>query len=207
MSHPLPPLLLAHAWPALLASAILLRLAGKRLHAWRWLVPVACAAALSVRFGDLSLAEYLRGLTGDLSITSLLLLGALVWEFLTGRQLIPVRDRRGVLACIGLAGLALYPMTLGLGAFDPYELGYRPLALLAALLALAVCGHLRGNRAAILIPIVVLAWSAGAMESTNLWDYLVDPFLFIYALGWLTTAAIRWVWRNVRLRRHVQALE
>lgn len=196
LSHLYFQLLLAHIWPVLLASAILLKLAGKRLRAWRWFVPLVCAATLSMRLGDLSPSEYLRGLTGDLSITSVLLLGAVAWELFTGRQLISVRDRWGVFACIALAGLSLYPMTLGLGAFDPYELGYRPLALLAALLALAVCGYLRGNLAAFLIPIVVLAWSAGAMESTNLWDYMVDPLVFLYAVGWLVAASIRWIRRD-----------
>ncbi len=30
-----------------------------------------------------------------------------------------------------------------------------------------------------------LAYLAGAYESRNLWDYLIDPLVSIYALAWL----------------------
>ena len=101
------------------------------------------------------------------------------------------KDHAAIFACTSLAGLVLYPLTLGIGGWDPYELGYRPLAMLGILLVLAAWGRWRGYRAAAFVPIIVLAWCAGLLESTNLWDYLLDPLVAIYGVGWLATALVR----------------
>ena len=33
-----------------------------------------------------------------------------------------------------------------------------------------------------LIAVAMLAWAAGLLESTNLWDYLIDPWLAVGAI-------------------------
>jgi hypothetical protein len=63
--------------------------------------------------------------------------------------------------------------------------------MLGILLVLAAWGRWRGYRAAAFVPIIVLAWCAGLLESTNLWDYLLDPLVAIYGVGWLATALVR----------------
>jgi hypothetical protein len=67
--------------------------------------------------------------------------------------------------------------------FDPYRLGYANLWFMLALLALAIWSSLRySTLLALGIALAVAAWSAGWYESPNLWDYLLDPWLAIYAL-------------------------
>ena len=36
---------------------------------------------------------------------------------------------------------------------------------------------------ALCIALATLAWAAGWYESDNLWDYLIDPFVSVYALA------------------------
>ena len=85
------------------------------------------------------------------------------------------------------AGLALYPMALGLGYFDSYALGYQPwFALLVSFVA-AVTWWQPQN-------LVIAVWLTGSLlahffrvgESDNLFDYLLDPISFILALIWVT---------------------
>ena len=67
---------------------------------------------------------------------------------------------------------------------DPYRWGYGEPWFLAALLLVAIIGNLsRLPLVAASISLAVLAWAVGWYESTNLWDYLIDPLLCLYALG------------------------
>ena len=185
-------IVLAHAGPVLLASALVLSLPGVARRPWRWLAPLVCAAGLSVRWGDFSPVEWFRGVAGDLSIVTILLLSCRVWRRLSGRDLLPAKEQGEVVRFAALAGAVLYPSALGLGTWDAYRLGYAPLVtLLPALLALAVWARLAGRRSAIVVPVVILAWCSSLLESTNLWDYLVDPFVAVYGLGWSVAAVFR----------------
>jgi hypothetical protein len=191
MNCPTLHLVVGYAGPILLASAVLLWILRKAALPVRLAVPLVCAAALCVPLGDLSAAEYYRGAVGDFSALTFLLLAASVWQHLAGRPVLRRGDLVAVFTCTTIAGLVLYPMTMGVGPVDSYAWGYRPLVLLAVLFALTLLARWRGNRAAVLVPLVVLAWCAGLLESTNLWDYLLDPFLAMYGLAWLVKILIQ----------------
>jgi len=45
----------------------------------------------------------------------------------------------------------------------------------------------------LIIALAVLAWSTEWYESRNLWDYLLDPMLFIYAITQLLRSGIQGV--------------
>ncbi len=77
----------------------------------------------------------------------------------------------------------LYPLTLGLTLWDPYALGYRPRVLLLVAAALVIAWWRRRRGAALVLAAGVAAFGAGLMESTNLWDYLVDPAVATWALA------------------------
>lgn len=161
------------------------------LGRWRdksWWLPAGMLLAL-LPVDGLSLAGLLRGLFGDLSMASLLLLGLGLWPDKTVRD----RQRLGMLAGVVLLGVGLYPAALGLGMFDPYRLGFGDLTLLSGLLAAALLLALRGyGLAAVWLSLAVLGWALGLGESTNLWNYLIDPWVCLYALA----ALLR------RMRRH-----
>jgi hypothetical protein len=140
--------------------------------------------AAFVPVGGLPPAAYVRGMTGDLSITSLALLALYMANRLhTGRNDC-AHEKYPLLILVALAAAALYPMALGVGDFDPYRLGYGNLWWVGGLFAVALAAFLRRfNMVALIIALAVLAWAVGWYESPNLWDYLLDPFLAIYALG------------------------
>ena len=133
--------------------------------------------ALLMPINGLSVAEWLRGMVGDLSITTLLLLA------LTSRKKsAPIAT--ATLLLIATLGSILYVTALGFSSVDAYRFGFGNLPLLAGLLTLAiVSGWQKNVTLALAISLAVLAWSVGYYESTNVWDYLLDPLLFIYALS------------------------
>ena len=76
-----------------------------------------------------------------------------------------------------------YPLALGLTLWDPYAWGYGSLPLLFAVSGLACYFWLiHWERGTIIISVAILCWLFKLHESTNLWDYLLDPFLFVGCL-------------------------
>jgi hypothetical protein len=135
---------------------------------------------------ELPLAAYVRGFTGELSITSMLLL----WTAYFAPKEIHVPLVMKV--WIALVAIVFYPLALGVSMLDPYAWGYDSFALLAAVILTALVAWFAGsNRIAIILAIAILAWTVGWHESTNLWDYILDPFLGLWAIGSL----IRSSWR------------
>jgi hypothetical protein len=146
-------------------------------------VVLALGVALFVPFGELSLAAYVRGVTGDLSMSTLVLAGAACIAQLTGRNLIGQRDLRALLWRVAAAAVFLYPFALGLSPFDPYALGYGSVGFVTALLLVTLAAwYARLNLIVLVVIAAVLAYLGGAYESRNLWDYLIDPLVSGYAL-------------------------
>lgn len=153
----------------------------------------AIFVAVLIPFGNIPLAGYLRGAIGDLSITSLLLLIAALLRVRYDKLSLPDRDKW--LLLIALTATGFYPMALGWGSFDPYRLGYGNLWFIGVLLIFSLVAALwRMPMVAFAIALPVLMWSAGWYESGNLWDYLLDPLVAIYAIG----ASIKYAVRNLQ---------
>jgi len=137
-----------------------------------------------IPFSGLPLAAYLRGATGDLSITTLVLAGCALLGpgFADGGS--ESGKRRELLILVALVALAFYPLSLGWTAYDPYRLGYGDPQLVAALLLVALAAWIwKQHLIASCISLAILAWTSGWYESGNLWDYLLDPWVAIYALS------------------------
>lgn len=150
----------------------------------RTLLASVVAIAVLIPLGGLPLAAYLRGAIGDLSLPSLLLLLLGMACTLLGWQQPSAPSKMALQSLVVLAAAVLYPMVLGFGLFDPYRLGYGNYWFLGILLLLSLAAWFwRFYLAALSIALAVLAWSAGWYESANLWDYLLDPLLAVFALG------------------------
>ena len=184
------------------------RLTPQRLAVLQGLVFVL----ILVPLGDLSLAAYLRGATGDLSITTLALLMMCGIGRITSSSLDKGRpggvafkqcftsqhNRSALLMFIALAALALYPLALGISSFDPYRLGYGNPWLVFAFLLIALLAWLRKfDLIAVCIAFATLAWAVGWYESDNLWDYLLDPFVSIYALSAVISRTFKLLFKRV----------
>ncbi len=126
---------------------------------------------------ELPLAAYVRGATGDLSIVTLLLL----WS-----TLLPTNKANpiGFRLAIAIVAIAFYPFALGFGMIDPYAWGYGSIPFLIGVVLFAtICGLVNWNKGVWIIAIAIIAWAAHWHESTNLWDYLLDPFLVIWGVS------------------------
>jgi hypothetical protein len=167
-------------------AAVLIALPGiaRLRHAHPTSTLLAVFVAALVPIGGLPAAGYVRGIVGDLSVTTVLLLLHALLRPVLGRAAIDARSRLALQVLVAAGGLVLYPLALGLGPFDPYRLGYASPWFLGGLLALAVAAVLRRlTLVAVCLSLAVLAWAVGAYESRNLWDYLVDPLVAAWGLG------------------------
>ncbi len=168
-----------------------------------------------IPFDDLSAVEFVRGVTGDLSVTTLVLLtlflilprpisgerAAMGSETLLYHRANPTHfhppAKGKLLTLIVIAACALYPFALGLGTFDPYRMGFGNLWFISGLLLVTLAAWLRQyTLIALCISLAVLAWSVGWYESNNLWNYLIDPWVAIYALVVLVKNGIGFLSRS-----------
>lgn len=171
----------------LLASAIILSLfqVGKYPAIVRWTVLGISAVLGFFKIGDLRLIAYPGGVLGDLSITTQILLASVIVKQVLRIDILSARDRSSVFFAAAAGGLVLYPLSSGLTMLDVYSLGFESTALLIGLAVLAVMGWYLRPGAAIVIPVSVIAFNFGWLTSTNVWDYLLDPMLALFAWGWL----------------------
>ena len=119
-------------------------------------------------------AMALRGLWGDPSITTLQLLVLAC----AGRTPPALHSGWRAPAFITLVAAALYASALGPWNLDLYRFGYQPVALVAAFGAIALIAWWQGEALYVwLLAIDLIVWRTGWLESSNLWDALLDPLL------------------------------
>ena len=124
---------------------------------------------------ELPLAAYVRGVIGDLSIVTTLFL----WS-----TLLPSNKSAPALFKLSavIVAVSFYPLALGLGMVDPYAWGYGSVVfLIAVLIFAAICGLANWAKGVWVIGLAIIAWGLHWHESANLWDYLLDPFMAIWA--------------------------
>ena len=176
---------------AVVACAACLRLSGlvfttaDRVNVkGRWLVGI-CFLVMWVPLGaaQLPVAAYLRGVTSDFSVSLVVLAALNLLSRLSGLKLFDRRECQTVFYAVAATALFLYPLALGWGDWDAYRPGWGSAGMWVALLSVCVVCWVAGLRLLpLLIAFAMASWTAQLLESTNLWDYLFDP--------WLATAAI-----------------
>ena len=145
-------------------------------------------AAVVVPFGaGASFIYFSRGLLGDPSVTTVLLLLAALYRSPRESHPVPAFMPWWVL----ILCVPLYATALGAGGFDLYEWGYGGHKLLPLLLFAVVIHWRRYPALAGVLGLGMLAWHFRLLESTNLWDYLLDPMLFVWAFWRLVLAILR----------------
>jgi hypothetical protein len=116
--------------------------------------------------------------------------------------LTPAPPRHSVLlaaALVAILGLVLYPASLGLLPGDPYRLGFHGIGLPAALIVIAAVAAATSSA---LVPLWIAAaaaaWQLSLFASSNLWDYVIDPIVWISSLVVLAVAAVRRITNRLR---------
>jgi hypothetical protein len=183
---PLADLLALLGIDLVLCAAGLQLLAGQRSvpKSKKWVVAICFVLAwLPVGAAHLPLLAYIRGITADLSTTLVALACMGLCRHLFGFPVIASQEKTVLNGVIAVAAVFLYPLALGWGDWDIYCHGWGSFGMLGVLLALSLGCWINGLRLVpVLIGLALLAWNAGLMESTNLWDCLLDPWLAIAAL-------------------------
>jgi hypothetical protein len=171
---------------ALVACAACLQLPGLKSASdgranakGRWLAGL-CFVVMWIPVGapQLPVAAYVRGVTSDFSVSLVVLAALGLSARLSGLKLFDKREHKAVFYAVAAAALFLYPLALGWGDWDAYRLGWGSAATWAGLLLLCIVCWRAGLRLLpLLVGLALASWTAGLMESANLWDYLFDPWL------------------------------
>jgi hypothetical protein len=169
-----------------------LLLGVQRLVGWRWrtvrglpmlIVPGAIALGiLSVPIDRIAVARWVASVSASFSMPLAGLLAIAAWERAFARPLFSRRDWDAAWAFGAIGGLALYPPALGVGSIDPYAWGWSSSPLFAAAGALTAWLISTRNRFGILLLAAVVAYQLRLGESTNYWDYLIDPIYWLTSL-------------------------
>lgn len=171
----------SHLQIVLLILCLIALLSGVR-NRYRVTVLLAVTMAL-LPLGTLDLSGWAFSYIGFLSLTSLFLLLDYAARHLMGMGLVPVRERHLLLGGAAVLGFILYPAALGLGSYDPYDLGLSGIALPVFVGAMAALAWWHARRMiAWFLLFVLWVWLLELGGSQNLWDYLLDPWLVLYAM-------------------------
>ena len=201
---PLTDLLALVGVDLVLCAAVLGLLARQRdiTRPARWVVVLAVFSVMWLPVGaaQLPVVAFVRGISSDLSTTLVALAGLSLGRRLFGWPAMARREGRALSMALAVSAIVLYPTALGWGDWDAYRPGWGSFYMLGTLLALSMVFWVRGLR---LLPalagLALLAWTLGLMESGNLWDYLMDPWLAIGAVVQCLKAGVRQVRQRHRL--------
>jgi len=137
---------------------------------------------LAISINNLPAIYYVRGAFGDLSVISFALLLSTALRNIFNIKIIETRASDILYGFVLIIGLPFYITSLGVGQIDLYSFGYSQTAVPVFLLALALLSFLKKEfNLGLLLLLPVVTFEVGLLESNNTWDYLLDPFLFIYA--------------------------
>lgn len=176
---------LPHVGAALVTACIILTFL--RRFSDRRATMVLCFALsfviLLIPIGNYPASHYIRVLTGDLSIFGFFWLGAAAVQVLATSSRFYTRQERHIAMALLVAALVLYPSALGLSPLDSYSIGYLPNHLGPAVFILFLCAlWLNYWVAAAGLAAALFAFYFSALESNNLWDYLMDPVIVFYSI-------------------------
>ncbi len=165
----------------------------------KWLALTVFVALCVPVVGALPVVAFVRGISSDLSITLVALCFWSLCHRSCGLAAISPREQTTVMLAVAGAALFMYPLALGWGSWDAYRLGWgNAWGMWLALLALCLlCWVKKWHALPALIALALLAWCLGLMESGNLWDYLLDPWLSVFALGFVFIKYLRLFFRRL----------
>lgn len=194
-----PPLtdLLALLGIDLVLCAAVLRLLARQRDITRpaqWVVMLAVFSMMWLPVGanQLPVLAFVRGISSDLSATLVALACLSLGRRLFGWPAMARREGMALSTALSVAAVVVYPTALGWGNWDAYRPGWGSFGMLGILLMVSLACWIGGLRLLpALVGLALLAWVAGLMESGNLWDYLMDPWLIILAVIECMKAGVR----------------
>jgi hypothetical protein len=192
------------AGPAFFLFTVLL-IACKQLRfplAFRVVLLLPAVWMVFIPINGLPVVFYIQGFPGELSITTVILIFYASICALLDKKIYNQRSFFYLMLLVLTVGLFLYPFSLGFTYFDPYALGYSSKTFLAFFFAAALTAwYFNFHFLVIVIVLDISAYLAGVYESNNIWDYLIDPILTLFALFWIIIWMINYLVRYLSSRR------
>ena len=147
--------------------------------------PAGVLAAIVSLF---TLAPAVAGVIGPPSAT----LTQIALLQLCGQRDLIARETAAAVLLVIVATI-FYPLALGGGPFDPFDIGYRPKLILLVLIPIGIALVVHRKHVLLLIGAVdLLAYALGLFD--NLWSALFDPVLVLLCCAALAkAAACRWI--------------
>lgn len=164
-----------------LVSPIIMRLK------YRWIACVLFIVLICIiPFRHLTVVNYLSGYFSTLSVTSIVLMSIYLMRLFNIKESSVLKKNKNVLMIImSITFIFLYPLSLfDITAFYPYGLGYNAVIIPAFYLLLsliAVCYCLEYAYLFLFIAFICLLYFFRIPNGDNFWNYLIDPFVGIYA--------------------------
>ncbi len=140
-----------------------------------FIIIVLVMATMFSLLNGCNLLQIIRGIVGELSITTILVLA---WLALTNRIMLTISSSLIVLFSL----LFLYLSVFGFMNFDLYSYGYFPHAMLLVVVILSGILWFNNQLLAWVWLCALFAFYFKLQASNNLWDYLADPVLFFLLL-------------------------
>ncbi len=129
-----------------------------------------------------SLVELVRGVIGDVSTASGVLLVLIIlnqFDFSDKKEFVLNNIEK---ISISIIGLLLYLSTFGFFKIDFYSYGYLSWTMLWFISGLSFLLMLFNRRLGLVLMIALLGFYLKLQSSNNLWDYLLDPVLWLVLL-------------------------
>lgn len=133
-------------------------------------------------FRGSSLVELVRGVIGDVSTASGVLLVLIIlnqFDFSDKKEFVLNNIEK---ISISIIGLLLYLSTFGFFKIDFYSYGYLSWTMLWFISGLSFLLMLFNRRLGLVLMIALLGFYLKLQSSNNLWDYLLDPVLWLVLL-------------------------
>ncbi|MBK9154319.1 MAG: hypothetical protein IPM25_08900 [Chloracidobacterium sp.] len=194
--YPYVPLMLGLA---VLASTFL-RL-DRKSSLTKLIILAACVLIPFLPVDDIDLGRYYLSVVGHVSATSTLLLAAILYQRIAGRNLLAQGELTILASIISVGSALLYASAFGLIGFNAFELGFGSLVLFSVLLAINVLLFGFGKYfTGCMISLTVIAYNVNLLDSLNYWDYFTDPPLAVLSGSWLIFSLYRSLFRAERSR-------
>lgn len=145
------------------------------------LIVIGCSIYIPIYMGS-NFLWLMRGILGDLSITTTILSFLFLLNIIFRVNLSLLNNKTHLL--IALLGFLLYLSTLAILPFDLYDLGFLPNMSFFLIFGIIMLTLWFVNRLIAWVFLAsFLAYYFRLHNSINVWDYLIDPVLWLYALG------------------------
>ncbi len=147
-------------------------LVGTRRFSW---LPIVFFGLTFVPIMGFNLGRWIFTFTGPISVPLALMLG---WHTIKPCISSKPINNRCLLTfwCMTLSlAVAYFPMAIGWTSFDPHSFGWSKQFIFVPIAAAIICMWLGQGGLSIVFAATALAWKLGLLQSSNGWNYLVDP--------------------------------